>query len=265
MITAAQYPEGGEGRIVRGVGTVGDSDKVFDLFHVSTYNTGVFDEGAAEILTYDPATQRIFFTNADANTVTILNVADVFNPVKISDIDITAYGDGVNSVAHYNGILAVAIQAEEVDANGHVVFFDTDGNYLNDVEVGVLPDMVTFNNAGTKVLTANEGEPGDEYVIDPEGSVSVIDISNGVENATVTHVTFEAYNDQIDALRDAGVRIFGPGATVAQDLEPEYVAITEDDSYAFVGLRSTCTINLYFALCSCIYSESITKRLCKYI
>ena len=237
MITAAQYPEGGEGRIVRGVGAVGDSDKMFDLFHVSTYNTGVFDEGAAEILTYDPATQRIFFTNADANTVTILNVADVFNPVKISDIDITAYGDGVNSVAHYNGILAVAIQAEEVDANGHVVFFDTDGNYLNDVEVGVLPDMVTFNNAGTKVLTANEGEPGDEYVVDPEGSVSVIDISNGVENATVTNVTFETYNDQMDALREAGVRIFGPGATVAQDLEPEYIAITEDDSYAFVGLQ----------------------------
>jgi len=237
LITAEQYPEGGEGRIVRGVGSVGDSDKQFDLFFVSSFETGIFDEGAAEILAYDAASQRVFFTNADANTVTILNIADVFNPVKISDIDITAYGDGVNSVAHFNGTIAVAVQAEAVDANGHVVFFDTDGNYISDVEAGVLPDMVTFNNAGTKVLAANEGEPSDDYLTDPEGSVSIIDISNGVENPTVTNVTFEGFNDQIDALRDAGVRIFGPGASVAQDLEPEYVAITEDDSYAFVGLQ----------------------------
>ena len=237
QITAAQYPEGGEGRIQRGVGRVGDSDKMLDLFLVSSYETGVFDESAAEILAYDATLQRIFFTNADANTVTILDASDIFNLTKVADIDMSVYGDGVNSVDHYNGTLAVAMEAAAVDANGKVVFFDVDGNYINDVEVGVLPDMVTFTNGGNKVLTANEGEPDDNYMIDPEGSVSIIDVSGGYLNATVTNITFEGLNNQIDALREAGVRIFGPGATVAQDLEPEYIAVTEDDAFAFVALQ----------------------------
>jgi secreted PhoX family phosphatase len=204
----------------------------FDLKVLGSYNTGVFDEGAVEIVDYDPATQRAFFTNANANSVTVLDVSDPRNPQLIADISQDPYGAGVNSLACRGGIVAVAVQADAVDANGKVVFWTTDGTYLNDVEVGVLPDMLTFTPDGTKVIVANEGEPNDDYTIDPEGSISIIDISNGVANPIVQKADFSNFTDA-DALRASGVRIFGPNATPAQDLEPEYIAVSDDNAIAY--------------------------------
>jgi hypothetical protein len=81
--------------------------------------------------------------------------------------------------------------------------------------------MLTFTPDGTKVVVANEGEP-DDYCFedpglagDPEGSISIIDVSDGVANPTVSTADFTDFNDDIDELRAAGVRIFGPGATVS--------------------------------------------------
>ena len=207
------------------------------LTPIGTYATGVFDEGASEIVAYDPASQRLFSVNAAATTVDILDLSDPTEPVLIGQIDATAYGDAANSVAVYDGLVAVAIQAEAVDGNGSAAFFDVDGNLLAAVEVGVLPDMITFAPDGLTVLTANEGEPSDDYAIDPLGSVSLIDLSAGVEGLTqesVTTLDFTAFND---ADLDDSVRVFGPDATVAQDLEPEYVAVSPDSSIAWVTLQ----------------------------
>lgn len=217
--------------------SIPDSDKQFDLIPIGSFATGIFDEGAAEIVAHDPASQRAFFTNADANSVSVLDVQNPFAPTQINDIDMSTYGDGVNSVTINNGIVAVAVEAEAVDMAGSVVFFDTDGNFLNSVTAGFLPDMVTFTPDGNRVLVANEGEPNDDYTIDPEGSISIIDLSNGVENATVNNLTFEQFNGQEEELRAQGIRIFGPGASAAQDFEPEYITVTEDGAAAFVILQ----------------------------
>lgn len=210
------------------------------LVPLGTYETGVFDASAAEIVVYDPDTQRLFVVNAQVPAVEVLDISDPSNPTKLFDIDPSAYGAGANSVAISNGIVAVAIENEVKTDPGSVVFFDIDGNFLNAVTVGALPDMLTFTPDGTKVLVANEGEPNDDYTIDPEGSISIIDLSGGVENLTQANVTtadFTAFNDQQDELVAAGVRIFGLNATVAQDVEPEYIAVTGDSSTAYVALQ----------------------------
>ena len=217
-----------------------ESDMAINLNPIGTFETGVFDEGAAEIVVYDAGTEQLFVINSDATTVDILNVSDPTNPTLIDQIDATQFGDGANSVAVQDGVVAVAIEAEAIDGNGQVVFFDTDGNVQNSVEVGVLPDMVTFSPDGTKVLVANEGEPNEEYTVDPEGSVSIIDISGGVENLTqenVTNAGFTAFNEQQVALENRGLRIFGPNATVAQDVEPEYITVNADSTTAYVSLQ----------------------------
>lgn len=209
------------------------------LEHLSTYATGIFDEGAAEIAAYDEASQRVFFVNANDATVDVLDISDPTNPTLINSLDLSAFGDGANSVDVKNGVVAVAVQADPKQDPGSVVFFDADGNFLNEVPAGALPDMLIFTADGNKVLVANEGEPNDDYDVDPEGSVTIIDISAGVNFAEAKHMTLEAFNDKKMSLKNKGVRIFGNDgmATVAQDLEPEYIALSADESLAYVSCQ----------------------------
>ena len=216
---------------------------------IGEYTTGVFDESAAEIPAYDPETQRLFVVNGNDATVDVLDLSDPSNPTFIKALDITPYGDTPNSVAVKDGIVAVAIAAETAQDPGKVAFFEANNGFISQVTVGALPDMLTFTPDGTKVLVANEGEPSDDYTNDPEGSISVIDISGGVANLTDADVTtagFTDFNDQKEALTEAGVRIFGSDVStedpddtvsVAQDLEPEYIAVTSDSQTAFVSLQ----------------------------
>jgi len=206
--------------------------------------TGTGTVNSAEIVAHDPASQRLFVANSIGRR---LDIVDFSNPTTMSvtaSIDITPYGN-INSVAVKNGIVACAIENTTPELDGYVVFFNTSGVYQNSVTVGALPDMVTFNNAGTRVLTANEGQPNVGYTIDPEGSVSIIDISGGIAALTQTNVTtalFTAFNGQMASLKASGVRIYGPGATVAQDMEPEYIAVSNDDLTAYVTLQENNAI-----------------------
>lgn len=200
------------------------------LDYLGRYSTGVFDRSAAEIVAYEPASQRAFVTNAAANAIDVLDVSDPADPSLVLRIGIDAFGGKVNSVAVSDGLVAAAIESHDPQAAGTVAFFDTDGAVLNTVTVGAMPDMITFTPDGRYALTANEGEPDDGYTVDPEGSVSIIDVGGGVTEAVVATAGFRAFNDAVPA----GVRVFGPGASAAQDLEPEYIAVGADSSTAYV-------------------------------
>ena len=211
------------------------------LTEIGRYTTGVFNQGAAEISAYDPTSKRLFVVNAQAATIDILDLSDPTTPTKISQIAVGSFGAVANSVAVKNGTLAVAVEAVDKTNPGKVVFYDINGTYLKDVQVGSLPDMLTFTPDGSKVLVANEGEPG---TIDPDGSVSIIDLSGGVNNLTQANVAtadFTSFNGLEAQLRADGVRIV-PGKTAAQDLEPEYIAIAPDGQTAYVTLQENNTV-----------------------
>ena len=217
-------------------------DNSIELSRIGRYDTGIFDEGAAEITAYDPQSQNLYVINGANKTIDILDLSDPSDPSFISSIEIEEFGDGINSIAIQNGVVAAAIEPEVAQNPGTIVFFDTDGNVLNQVTVSALPDMVTFAPDGTKVLVANEGEPNqDDPTNNPEGSVSIIDISDGVKNASVATADFTQFNGQEEELRGQGVRIF-PGETFANDAEPEYIAVSPDSTQAFVSLQENNAI-----------------------
>lgn len=202
---------------------------------------GSYTGDGAEIPAYDATTERLFIASG-SDIIEVLDISDPMLPTQQMTFSVAALGAGANSVAAADGYVAVAVEADTAQDPGTVAFFDVDGNFVVSVTVGALPDMLTFTPDGSKVVVANEGEPNDDYTVDPEGSISVIDISGGVASLTqgdVTAVGFADFNEgqsRHDEL-EAGVRIYGPGATVAQDLEPEYVAVSDDSSTAWVTLQ----------------------------
>lgn len=193
-------------------------------------------EGAAEISAYDPKTMQLFVVNNfEESTIDVVDLSEPSNPTLVNSIDIAPYGGGVNSVAVHKGLLAAAVEAENATHPGSVVFFSTeDLSEVNVAIVGALPDMVTFSPNGRFALVANEGEPNDDYTDDPVGSVSIIQIH---PSFAVTTLGFESFNSAKEALEQDGYRVFGPGATLAQDTEPEYIAVSDNSLVAWVSLQ----------------------------
>ena len=237
---------------------------------IGRHQTGVYGLSAAEIDEYHSASQRIFVVNARSGKVDIIdanllgNAAEATAPLalnnldKLGELDVAkdvglSFMGSVNSVSIYGNLLAAAIErgdaaGNKTQANGYVAFYQLNGNetpqYLSAVEVGALPDNVVFSHDGKTVLVANEGEPNQDYSIDPEGSVAIIAIADGKPAATATLVTFTEFNQGNARYNEItkDIKINGPKATVAQDLEPEYISVSPDNSRAFVSLQENNAI-----------------------
>jgi hypothetical protein len=196
--------------------------------------------GAAEITAFDPSTDRLFAVNNSAeNKIDVIDISDPANIKVIKSISMLPYGGYVNSVAVYDGKLAAAIESTNKQALGKVVIFNT-STYaeIKSVDVGALPDMVTFSNDGKYILSANEGEPSNDYLNDPEGSVSIIKVSD----YSVKTINFSAFEGQLAALSAKGFRIFGPGKNFNKDIEPEYITVSDDSKTAYVTLQENNAI-----------------------
>ncbi|MCB1161301.1 MAG: T9SS type A sorting domain-containing protein [Candidatus Latescibacteria bacterium] len=213
-----------------------------ELTPVGEYRTGIFDDGAAEISAFCPLTKRLFVVNGSTNAVDVLDFADPSQPAYLFSLDLSPYGDGPTHVDVSLGRVAVSVESGQ--APGKVAFFRTVGDcdFVIAVEVGALPDMVVFSPNGRWMLTANEAEPSDDYGVDPAGSVSVIDLRSGLAHATVATADFTAFDGHEDELRAQGIRIFGPGASASQDLEPEYIAVSHNSRTAWVVMQEANAI-----------------------
>lgn len=208
-------------------------------------------ETASEISAYDGKTQKLFVSNVESKQISVFDLSDLNNPKEEQSIQL---GSGSpNSVAVYKGMLAVAVEAEIKQNPGMIMVFDTDSKLMiSSYQVGALPDMVTFSPNGRYIVSANEGEPNDEYTVDPEGSISVIDLEMG----TVSTLNFDAFSSQQSELEAKGFRIFGPGASMSMDIEPEYVTISDNSNYAWVTLQENngiAKVNLENKVIEAIY------------
>ena len=206
------------------------------------YQSRVFDQGASEIVAYDPHSRRLFVTNGNTGNIDVLDASvvdpddDVEELPLLSEVDLHAYwaeSGGANSVAVKNGVVAAAVENADKTLPGRVMMFDTVGQPICQAEVGALPDMITFTPDGRYALVANEGEPDGN--VDPEGSISIVD-----QACAVRTVDFHSFDGKQAMLRGMGVRLFpdvGTRITVSQDLEPEYIAVSPDGRTAHVTLQ----------------------------
>jgi hypothetical protein len=199
---------------------------------------------AAEIPAYDPDAKRLFVVGVDGGA-SFVKIVDAKTGTLIGSLDTAAAfpGGSANSVAVGGGKVAVALQAANKTDAGRVLVYDLANLAAppQSFTVGSLPDQLSFSPDGKRILVANEGEPnsyGQPDSVDPEGSVSLINLAD----ATVRTAGFAGFNGDKAALQAKGVRIFGPGASVAQDLEPEFTAFSPDGKTAFVTLQENNAI-----------------------
>ncbi len=210
-----------------------------ELQYIGSFDPSGTNTSTCEIVVYDAATERLFTTSAIAGFLDIIDFSVPGTPSVVNSVDVNSYG-GITSVAVYNGFVAISSPNANEQLDGSVIFFDTDGVFIKQVTVGALPDMITFTPDGSKVLTANEGQPNSDYTVDPEGSVSIIDISGGVatlQQSDVNTLLFAQFNALESVLLNAGVRKLKASSTLSQDFEPEYITISPNSQKAWVTLQ----------------------------
>jgi hypothetical protein len=232
---------------------------VFTLTQQGRASSGTFGSSAAEIPAFCPQAQNVFVVNAESGRVDVFSLKS--DGTLFDRGTITARGDlqqgmaAVNSVSVFNGTLAVAVEAAEKTEPGAVVFYDTKTLALKgSVMAGSLPDMVTFSPNGRWLLVANEGEPNETATVDPEGTITIVDLAKGFDDPPVTTVTFRDWNTdgrraaELPDLMKRGLRHFGTvsldqtggqsrPATFAEDMEPEWITVSPDSRHAYVCLQ----------------------------
>ena len=221
-------------------------------------------EGGSESLAFDATTDRAYVTNAAAERIDILDLADAAHPTKVGEIDLAslpAYGN-VNSVAVRDGLVAVAVQNVDGGEAGLVALYDGAGTLIKTITVGVLPDQVTFSPDGNLLLVANEAErfldrSGPAPVVeDAAGTITIIDVSGDPAAAAVRNtIGFSALDGDEAALDALGLKTYDggtletdeddivvPDSAVSQDIEPEYITVSPDGTRAYVTLQEVNAI-----------------------
>ena len=208
-----------------------------------------FDESAAEIVAYHAASKTAFLVNSNSKAVDVVSLDDVTAPTITLMLDVAgdvetavaelSDGDlgGVNSVDVHGDHMAVAIEADTKQDTGYIAFYNVDGTFVSAVAAGALPDKVGFSPDGKYAVAANEGEPNGDYSVDPEGSITVIDVSGGFDLPVAATAHFRDFNAGGSKTLTGPVRISAKGESVAQDLEPEFIAFSDDGSTAYATLQ----------------------------
>ena len=214
-----------------------------------TFKSDVFwryraPSGACEIAAFSAATGRLFVTVGGG-----VDVVSARNGMRLDEISIPA-GLHATSVACSEEVVAVAWAADDKTRRGKIICYDAEKlNEIASFPAGYLPDMIVFTPDGNTLLAANEAEPDLHYTFDPEASISIITAETDWAKAKSHEATFTDFNPDREKLIAEGVRIFGPNkkdpegiATVAQDVEPEYIAVRGDARVAWVTLQENNAI-----------------------
>lgn len=216
---------------------------------LGTYESGIYNSSGddslngTEVVAYDAKSKRLFSTHNKNNAIDVIDISqNPSTPTLLFSISLSRHGAHPNSVDAKNGVIAVAVESAVKTDPGTVAFFDATGNFLSSVKVGSQPDMLVFTPDGKNVLVANEAEPNDECTVDPEGSISIIDVSGGAAGVTQANVRTADFRGFTRADIDPKIRILSSTATVAQDLEPEYIAVSPDSKTAYVTLQENNAI-----------------------
>lgn len=235
-----------------------------------------FGMGAAEQMAYDHV-QKYAYTISEQGFINVVDLNDAANPAVMSSLATDATGLKLTDIelCPEHNIMLVSAGASDTVSDGEVFVYSTVQRadprvptLLDSITVGPLPDMILPNSDCTKVAVANEGEGDyiDGALVDPEGSVDIIDLTVSGSDVTMTTERVQLGSLTDSQLIDAGVHLPLPldamvywdsHSDIAGDLnfsavrssysprmnlEPEYLSWSADDSKLYVNLQENNAI-----------------------
>ncbi|ESO96416.1 hypothetical protein LOTGIDRAFT_159825 [Lottia gigantea] len=231
-------------------------------------NNLVFDSGTAKESAID-TTRRILYVigeqTAMMHVIDLSNV-DTLNTILTYNFNLATEGKPLD-VEYCSSALGsyVAVSFESTQhpqAEGHIILYRpvTVGQPslapINpadpSITVGPHPDNIKFTSDCSKLVVSNEGIPGtvENNFVDPPGSVDVVVITSPT-SSTVERASFSFVDDTDKTLEllNAGVRWMVRANfdtneinPFSNNIEPEYIAISPNDAYAYVTLQENNAI-----------------------
>lgn len=218
----------------------GSMDVILEL--VGRYDSGS-GSGGAVFTAYAEKAELLLIVNSEESALDLVDLSDSGDDFTLDRTKRIAFNDvdGLDSIGEITSVvvdkkesfIAVSVAADPITDNGSVVFLDMKGNVLKVIGAGPGPSMMVLTPDNNTLLVANEGEPDAAYATDPEGSVTVIDVRNGVRKASAATISFD------DVEVEETVRKADPSATWAESFEPEHITVSKDSKIAYVSLQES--------------------------
>lgn len=211
------------------------------LTPVGTYNTGLAANGA-EIISVREKDNLGAITNI-AGSIDLLDLSNPAAITLIKRITVNASYGTPNSVAIHPSQNYFLVASGSAGATGRVTAYRIpDGQELTSALAGIQPDSVAISGNGRYAVVANEAEGAGTGNNGGEGSLTLVSLSNfNPKSPSALQVL------QIPLLSAAGIAGFSTNRTddiaklaitnLPGTLEPESVAFSGDNRYAYVTLQ----------------------------
>ncbi|MEM9537917.1 MAG: esterase-like activity of phytase family protein [Cyanobacteria bacterium P01_E01_bin.42] len=212
-------------------------------------NRYAVDGAVAEIISATPDGNIVVYTNADDESVGLLDIRDPRNPRPLNDIDVSDLGEPTAVAVTPNGryaLVTVLNLAEEIadQQPGVLVFIDLARQEIvaRVPLMGIGPDNLNITPNGEKAIIAIEDEEDEDSLPgDRPGSVNFVTINYN------NPVASEVNNVELDL---SGIE----GVNYPTDPQPEYVAISKNGRTVAISLQENNAIAVLD-----IASETVTR------
>ena len=208
-------------------------DKANDLvLTTNSFNAAGFENHAINIYTLSNTGSLNLTTSVNLNTSVFGAATDILSVSSVA----------VDPLGRDFGVASVIPNANNTTQGRIALFQLSTGTVLKTLDVGYHPDSVSFTPNGSRLLVANEGEFVTTGAQAP-GSVSIVDVSSvsagasGVTSLSASNVTDVNFSTglaggvALTGLRNNRLDTLQVKTADALDVEPEYIASTNDKAY----------------------------------
>ena len=210
-------------------------------FH-STLNLNKNAKSSPEILVFNQVRGEMYVSENISRDIYIYKFEKINDKFFLKKT-IQTFSKQINSidVCEKHDLLIYSI--EDFSNLGKVIIYDLKKNdVIKIITVGHTPDMIKVNKTCTKILVANEGEEISNGIINPPGSLSIIDILHKQKSSIQIKYNELFFSKNIELIDSEYIAFLETKDSNYINIEPEYIALSKNEDFALVTLQENNAI-----------------------